>query len=144
MNQTNPSVRIQLADFSVEEEIAKMKAGSRKIGGIVTFLGTARDFSQGKGVTALWFEHYPKMAEASMWEIHEKAIAMFDIIAVTMIHRVGAIETGENIVLIVAGAVHRKAAFDACEWCIDELKKTVPIWKQEETEDGKIWVSDRP
>ncbi|MEK7747713.1 MAG: molybdenum cofactor biosynthesis protein MoaE [Nitrospirota bacterium] len=138
------SIRIQSGDFSIEEEIGKMKGLSLKIGGIVTFLGTARDFSKGQIVTALSFEHYPKMAEETLRKIREKALTTFDIAAVTMIHRVGNIQVGENIVLIVVGAEHRKAAFDACSWCIDELKKTVPIWKREETQDGKIWVHDRP
>ena len=144
IKETNPSVRVQSADFSIEEEIANMKTISQKIGGIVTFLGTARDFSKGQTISGLHFEHYPKMAEVAMQKIRETAFSTFDIIAVTIIHRVGTIETGENIVLIVVGAEHRKAAFDACEWCIDELKKTVPIWKREETKDGQTWISSRP
>jgi len=137
-------IRIQSADFSVEEEIAKMKAVSKRIGGIVTFLGTARDFSNGHAVFKLTFEHYAAMAEQTMVRIREKALEKFDILAVTLLHRVGVIGIGENIVLIVVGATHRQDAFTACAWCIDELKKTVPIWKREETPEGKIWVTERP
>jgi len=138
------TVRIQSANFSVEEEIAKMKAISNRIGGIVTFLGTARDFSKGHSVVKLTFEHYANMAEQAMRKIRERALEKFDIVAVTIIHRVGVIEIGENIVLIVVGAEHRQDAFTACAWCIDELKKTVPIWKREETVNGDIWVDERP
>ncbi len=135
---------IQSDNFSVDEEIAKMKAVTNRIGGIVTFLGTARDFSKGHSVVKLTFEHYANMAEQAMLKIRERALAQFNIMAVTMIHRVGVIGIGENIVLIVVGAEHRQDAFTACAWCIDELKKTVPIWKREETPDGEIWVTERP
>jgi molybdopterin synthase catalytic subunit len=140
----NPNVRIQSEDFSIEEEIAKIKAVSHKIGGIVTFLGAARDFSKGHAVFKLTFEHYAKMAKQAMTVIREKALAQFNIVDVTLIHRVGVIGIGENIVLIVVAAEHRQDAFTACAWCIDELKKTVPIWKREETPEGKIWVAERP
>ena len=135
---------IQYQNFSVDEEIEKMKATSIRIGGIVTFLGTARDFSKGHNVSKLTFEHYANMAEQAMSKIRESALKQFNIIAVTMIHRVGEIGVGENIVLIVVGAEHRQDAFTACGWCIDELKKTVPIWKREETPEGEIWVADHP
>jgi molybdopterin synthase catalytic subunit len=137
-------VRIQSEDFSVEEEIACMKSASTKIGGIVTFLGAARDISKGRTVIRLTFEHYAQMAEQAIITIREKALAQFNIVDVRLIHRVGVIDIGENIVLIVVGAEHRQDAFIACEWCIDELKKTVPIWKKEETPEGKIWVTERP
>ena len=135
---------IQSADFSVEAEVAKIKAISNRIGGIVTFLGTARDFSNGHSVVNLTFEHYARMADQAMRKICESALERFNILAVTMIHRVGVIGIGENIVLIVVGAEHRQDAFTACAWCIDEIKKTVPIWKREATPDGQIWVSERP
>ncbi len=137
-------MRIQTADFSVEEEIAKIKAVSNRVGGIVTFLGAARDFSKGHSVAKLTFEHYAKMAEAAMLKIRERALAQFNIIEVRLVHRVGVIGIGENIVLIVVGAEHRQDAFTACAWCIDTLKETVPIWKREETPDGQIWVAERP
>jgi molybdopterin synthase catalytic subunit len=138
------SVRIQFEDFSIEEEIAKIKTASHRIGGIVTFLGTARDFSKGHPVVNLTFEHYANMAHQALFKIRQSALEKFNIIDVTLVHRVGVIEIGENIVLIVVGAEHRQDAFTACSWCIDELKKTVPIWKKEETPDGQIWVAERP
>jgi len=151
IRETNPDVvrdtgrvRIQTADFSVAEEIARLQATSLGIGGIVTFLGTARDFSAGRTVERIEFEHYPGMAEARLSEIRRQAMADFEIIDMTILHRTGRILPGENIVLIVVAAAHRKAAFAACEWCIDLLKRTVPIWKQETTPDGVVWVEPHP
>jgi molybdopterin synthase catalytic subunit len=138
------AVRIQEDDFSVEEEISKIKQLSSRIGGVVSFLGTARDFSKGHTVCKLDFEHYPQMAQKALAAVREKALEQFDVLEITIIHRMGEIEIGENIVLIVVAAEHRQAAFSACAWCIDELKKTVPIWKREITPDGTVWVEDRP
>jgi len=137
-------VRIQEEDFSVEEETNRIKEVTKRIGGIVTFLGTARDFSKGKDINRIDFEYYPGMAEKRLNEIRERALQDYDIIEVSIIHRVGRIETGENIVLIVVGAEHRKDAFRACEWCIDELKRITPIWKREETSQGEVWVVEHP
>lgn len=136
------SVRIIDEDFSVDAEIKKVKSVSKRIGGIVTFLGTARDFSRGKEIKKLVFEDYSDMAIEKLKELRERALEKFDIIEVSMLHRTGEIEVGENIVLIIAAAEHRKDAFSACTWLIDELKKVVPIWKKEVTTEGEIWVEE--
>jgi molybdopterin synthase catalytic subunit len=137
-------IRIQEEDFSTEEEVNRIKERSKRIGGIVTFLGTARDFSKGKDIQRIDFEFYPGMAEKKLNEIRERALADYNLIEVSIIHRVGRIEIGDNIVLIVVAAQHRKDAFKACEWCIDELKRVTPIWKREETNDGEVWVVEHP
>lgn len=137
------NVRIVEDDFSIDAEIKKVKSVSKRIGGIVTFLGTVRDFSRGKNVKKLVFEHYSEMAVEKLEELREKALEKFDVIEVSLVHRTGEIEVGENIVLIVAAAEHRKDAFSACTWLIDELKKEVPIWKKEITTEGEIWVEER-
>jgi molybdopterin synthase catalytic subunit len=136
------NVKILEEDFSVERELEKIKATSKRIGGIVTFLGTARDFSRGKEIKKLVFEHYPDMAIKKLKELRKKALEKFDIMEVSIIHRTGEIEIGENIVLIIVAAKHRKDAFSACVWLIDELKKVVPIWKKEITTEGEIWVEE--
>jgi molybdopterin synthase catalytic subunit len=136
------TIKIQKEDFSLEEEIDKVKASSKRIGGIVTFLGTARDFSRGKEIKKLVFEHYEDMAILKLKELREKALDKFDIIEASIVHRTGEIGIGENIVLIVVAAEHRRDAFSACAWLIDELKKVVPIWKKEITVDGEIWVEE--
>jgi molybdopterin synthase catalytic subunit len=137
-------VRIQKENFSVSDEIEAMKKVSRNIGGIVTFLGTGRELSKGQNITQLNFEHYPKMAEKKLEEIRVKAIDEFKIIDMSIIHRIGEIDIGENIVLIVAAGEHRKEAFKACDWAITELKRTTPIWKRETTSNGEVWVQDTP
>lgn len=137
-------IRIQREDFNVTDEIEAIKSVSKNIGGIVTFLGTGRELSKGENITKLDFEHYPKMAEAKLEEIRQKAINDFKIIDLSIIHRIGEIDIGENIVLIVAAGEHRKEAFKACEWAIAELKRTTPIWKRETTSKGDVWVSDTP
>ena len=137
-------IRIQKEDFSVTDEIEFMKKSSRNIGGVVTFLGTGRETSKGEKISELNFEHYPQMAEKKLAEIREKGIRDFGIIDMSIIHRVGKIDVGENIVLIVACAEHRGEAFKACGWAIAELKRTTPIWKRETTTKGEVWVQDTP
>jgi len=137
-------VRVQAEDFSVDQEIDRVRARSTRIGGISTFLGTARDRSKGRDVSLLTFEHYEGMAQKTLREIRERALHDFDVIEVLILHRYGAKNIGDNIVLIVVGAEHRADAFKACEWCIDELKKITPIWKLEETPEGEVWVEEHP
>ena len=137
-------VRVQQEPFSLDQEIALLKKSSSSIGAIVTFLGTTRDISKGKRVSTLAFEHYPGMAEKKLAEIRERAIREYGTIDVTIIHRVGLMPVGENIVLIAVAASHRDAAFKACRFCIDELKRITPIWKKETTPDGEVWVEEHP
>ena len=138
------AVRIQEEDFSVEEEVKALRATSKRMGGIVTFLGCARDFSEGRDVFSIEFEQYAGMAEAAMQTLRDEALKTFDIIDVRIIHRVTTVQAGDQIVLIVVGAEHRKPAFEACEWLIDALKQRVPIWKKEVTPDGDAWVTQHP
>ena len=137
-------VRVQRENFSVEEEMNRVRARSKRIGGVVTFLGTARDFSQGRDVSSITFEHYEGMAQKTLRDIRERALQDFEVIEVLILHRHGEIAIGENIVLIVVGAEHRADAFKACKWCIDELKQISPIWKREQTPEGDVWVEQHP
>ena len=138
------NVRIQQENFVVTDEIEAIKKVSRNIGGITTFLGTGRELSKGENISKLNFEHYPKMAEKKLEEIRLQAIKDYGIIEMVIIHRIGEIDIGENIVLIVAAGEHRKETFKACEWAIAELKRTTPIWKRETTTTGEVWVQDTP
>jgi len=138
------AVRIQTEDFSQDAEIAALKAGSRRMGGIATFIGCARDFSEGREVTKISFEAYGSMALAEMCKLRSEAIEKFGLLDARIVHRVGLVGAGEQIVFIVAGAEHRAAAFEACRWIIDELKQRVPIWKKEITPQGEEWVSQHP
>jgi|TARA_B110000116_G_scaffold132869_1_gene115207 molybdopterin synthase catalytic subunit len=138
------NIRIQQENFVVTDEIEAIKKVSRNIGGITTFLGTGRELSKGESISKLNFEHYPKMAEKKLDEIRVQAIKDYGIIEMIIIHRIGEIDIGENIVLIVAAGEHRKETFKACEWAITELKRTTPIWKRETTTTGEVWVQDTP
>lgn len=137
-------VRVQREDFSVDEEINRVRSRSKRIGGIAIFLGTARDRSRGRDVDGITFEHYEGMAQKKLREIRERALKDFDVIEVLVLHRYGEIGIGENIVLIVVGAEHRAEAFRACKWTIDELKQITPIWKLEHTPEGEVWVEEHP
>ncbi len=139
---TVEKVRIVNENFSIDAEIERVKAASGRIGGIVTFLGTVRNFSRGREIKKLVFENYAEMAIAKMKTLRERALEKFDIIEISLLHRTGEIEVGENIVLVIVGAEHRKDAFLACAWLMDELKNVVPIWKKEVTADGEVWVDE--
>jgi molybdopterin synthase catalytic subunit len=130
-------VRIQLVDFSVNEELAALRASSQRMGGIATFIGCARDFSEGR-------EAYDSMALAEMNALRSEAIAKFGLLDACIVHRIGVIGAGEQIVFIAAGAEHRAPALQACQWLIDELKQRVPIWKKEITPQGDSWVTNHP
>ncbi len=137
-------VRLQREDFSIDEEIARVRGRSSRIGGIATFLGTARDRSDERDVSSLVFDYYEGMAQKTLRDIRSRALREFDVIEVLLLHRYGEIAVGDNIVLVVVGAMHRADAFRACRWCIDELKQITPIWKCEHTPDGAVWVEQHP
>ena len=137
-------VRLQTDDFSQDEEIASLKATSTRMGGIATFLGCARDFSESRMVSEISFDAYDRMALLEMAALREAAIEKFGLIDARIVHRVGTVRAGDNIVFIAAGAEHRAEALDACRWMIDELKARVPIWKKEVTPEGDAWVVPHP
>jgi molybdopterin synthase catalytic subunit len=144
MQHAGDRARIQREPFDACAELARVKAASLRIGGIVLFVGAVRDFSRGHGVTKILFEHFPGMAEAKLAELREAAIDRFGLIDLVIVHRFGELAPGDDIVLVAAAAEHRAAAFAGCSWCIDELKKAVPIWKKEHAPDGAVWVEAHP
>lgn len=137
-------VRVQEEPFDVNAEIELVKRTSKGIGAVVTFLGIGRDHSKGKDIEGLTFEYYAGMAEKRLKQIREQAIRDFNLIECGIVHRFGDIELGEDIVLINAASSHRPEAFEACRWCIDELKRITPIWKKEFTPEGEVWVEEHP
>ena len=138
------AVRLQIEDFSQDEEIYALKLSSKRIGGIATFLGCARDFSEGREVSQISFDAYGSMALSEMKKLRSDAIQKFNLLDARIVHRVGTVQGGDNIVFIAAGAEHRGSAFEACRWMIDELKQRVPIWKKELTTSGDVWVIPHP
>jgi molybdopterin synthase catalytic subunit len=109
---------------------------NRRIGGIVTFLGVVRD----DDILSIELESYEEAALDELEKIKDEAESVFPIESVDIIHRIGTLKVGDPIVLIMVGAAHRKEAFRACEYIIDRIKETVPIWKREETNHGSRWV----
>jgi len=144
MSENVEAVRIQLEDFSQDEEIRALKASSLRMGGIATFLGCARDFSEGREVSEISFDAYDRMALPEMRKLRDEAIARFGLIDARIVHRLGVVRGGDNIVFIATGAEHRAPALEACRWIIDELKERVPIWKKETTPQGDSWVTPHP
>jgi molybdopterin synthase catalytic subunit len=131
-------IRVTRDDFSVDEELKLLIKPS--VGGLVTFVGTVRDESEAGHVESMEIEVYPEMAEIQLTEIREETMKKFDVEDILVIHRYGDLRVGENIVLVAVSAGHREAAFNACSYIIDELKKKVPIWKREHTPTGAHWV----
>ncbi len=113
-------------------------------GGISAFVGTVRNDTQGKEVKQLEFSTYKQMAIKEMQKIADLALKQFDIKKISIHHAEGMLQIGEIPVIITVSSKHRKAAFLACEFAIDTLKETVPIWKKEYFSDGEVWVNAHP
>ena len=113
-------------------------------GGIALFVGTVRNKTQDKEVTLLDFSTYEAMAIKEIEKIAEAALQKFDILKIAIHHAKGALEIGQIPVIISVSSPHRKASFDACQFAIDTLKETVPIWKKEHFADGEVWVNSTP
>ena len=131
-------IRVTRDDFSIDEELKRIKKPS--VGGLVTFIGTVRDESDAGRVDRMEIEIYPEMAEMQLAAIRGEALEKFGVDNVLIVHRYGDLKVGDNIVLIAVSAGHREAAFDACRYVIDELKRRVPIWKREHTPTRACWV----
>ena len=137
---TLATIRIQEADFDIAHEIAALTRGRSDVGAVVTFSGICRGSENGAPITALTLEHYPGMAEAEIRRHTDEAMSRWPLTGLTVIHRVGRIQPGENIVLVLAASQHRQAAFAAAEFLMDYLKANAPFWKREESASGAAWV----
>jgi molybdopterin synthase catalytic subunit len=139
-----PTVRVQAEDFDLGAEVAALTGGRFDIGGIASFIGTVRDRAGGRAITAMTLEHYPGMTERAMTAIADEAGARWPLLGCTLIHRVGRLEPGANIVLVLAASPHRQAALEACAFLIDWLKTRAPFWKKESfVAGGEAWVDAR-
>jgi len=128
----------------LDEHLAAEIISQQSSGAIVTFVGRVRDEARGHKVTLLEYEAYPEMVERVFADIAAEARKQFQITDVAIHHRVGSLEVGDVSVVIAVSAPHRAAAFDACRYAIDRLKRIAPIWKKEHTPEGSVWVDDRP
>src|SRR5260370_273149 len=119
-----------------------MKAGED--GATIVFEGIVRNHSRGRRTLYLEYESYESMAFSEMQRLSQAALERFAVRDVRLVHRLGRLQVGETSVLVVVAAAHRAAAFEACRWLIDTLKKTVPIWKKEYFQDGAVWADGEP
>jgi molybdopterin synthase catalytic subunit len=125
---TAATIRIQQTDFDIGHEIAALTRGRSDVGAVVTFSGICRGSENGEPIAALTLEHYPGMAEAEIKRHTDEAISRWPLTGLTVIHRVGRITPGENIVLVLAASQHRQAAFQAAEFLMDYLKANAPTF----------------
>ena len=133
-------IRLQRDPFDLAAESARLTRGRTDIGAVVTFTGLCRAEEKGEPIAALTLEHYPGMAEAEIARHVEDACARWPLLGVTVIHRYGRIEPGEEIVMVATASSHRDAAFAAASFLMDYLKTLAPFWKQVETVSGATWV----
>lgn len=134
------NIRVQTEDFDVATEYAAMREHNTEDGAIVFFSGLVREMNQGHGVTGLFLEHYPAMTEKSLHGIVDQACKRWPLSRVRLIHRVGQLHVSDQIVFVAVSSHHREAAFHACHFIMDFLKKRAPFWKKETTEQGDRWV----
>lgn len=138
------NINILLTEAPLSIQACEAFVSGPDAGGTVVFIGTVRNKTQAKAVVRLEFEAYAPMAVAEMQKIAETAGATFPVLKIAIHHRTGVLEIGDVPVVIAVSAAHRGAAFEACQFCIDTLKQTVPIWKKEIFEDGETWVAAHP
>jgi molybdopterin synthase catalytic subunit len=138
------SVRVDKSDFDVSEEIARLTSGNTVIGGVVAFIGKVRDHVDGPPLATITLEHYAGMTEAELGRIEAEASRRFNLSASLIVHRIGDLKPGDNIVLVIACAPHRHDAFDAASYLMDYLKTRAPFWKKEVLANGQArWVEAR-
>ncbi|TXB67930.1 molybdenum cofactor biosynthesis protein MoaE [Phaeodactylibacter luteus] len=137
-------IDIQLLDTPLDVARCTGFVANDEAGAINVFVGTVRRQTQGKPVIRLEFEAYEPMAIAEMRKIAEAIGQRWPALKVSFHHRTGTLQIGEVAVVIAVATPHRKASFEACEYAIDTLKQTVPIWKKEVFEDGEVWVAAHP
>jgi molybdopterin synthase catalytic subunit len=137
------AVRVQGEPFDIGGEIRALTAGNHDIGAVVTFTGLVREVVKGAAGQSMTLEHYPGMTEKALAAIEAEARARWPLAGVTVIHRVGRLEPGEDIVLVVTASRHREAAFEAAAFLMDWLKTKAPFWKKEASGAGETWVEAR-
>ncbi|HMG02825.1 MAG TPA: molybdenum cofactor biosynthesis protein MoaE [Edaphobacter sp.] len=137
-------MRVEIVDgvIPAAEIVAGLKAGAD--GAVCVFDGIVRDNTRGRKTLHLDYEAYREMALEQMRSLANEAVVKFGVRDVALVHRLGRLVVGETSVLVVVASAHRGAAFEACRWLIDTLKRTVPIWKKEQFVDGAIWADGEP
>lgn len=136
-------IRIQTADFNMQDELDLLKQGCPKIGAICSFIGLVREFGDRTDLTGMFLEHYPGMTEKALQKIIDQAHERWPIDQVSVIHRVGELGLSDQIVFVGVSSAHREASFAACEFIMDYLKVDAPFWKKELTTSSENWVEEK-
>ena len=136
-------VSIQPQDFDLNQEIARLRAGDKRVGAVCSFIGTVRDRNDGLEVSGMELEHYPGMTEKAIEAMIDEAIARFAIFGVRIVHRIGMLQPLDQVVMVAVTSAHRGTSFQACEFLMDYLKTQAPFWKKESTPAGARWVDAR-
>lgn len=142
MDPLSPRVSIQTEDFDLNHEVLRLRAADLGAGAVASFVGTVRD-SAAAPVSLMELEHYPGMTERAIEAMVDEAFKRFDIRGARVVHRVGPLQPGDQIVLVAVTSAHRREAFQACEFLMDYLKTQAPFWKKEYTPEGAHWVDAR-
>jgi molybdopterin synthase catalytic subunit len=136
-------IRVQEEDFNISAEISALRAGRTDAGAVAAFIGLVRDHASSGQISAMTLEHYPGMTEKELSRIEAEAHRRWPLTASAIIHRVGRLLPGDNIVLVITLSSHRDAAFEAAQFLMDYLKTEAPFWKTEETGESRRWVEAR-
>ena len=139
----NILVNVQKEDFDLGAEVAQLRSACSEVGAITSFVGVVRDINESSSVMTMELEHYPGMTEKCISEIIVRASERWSIYGATVIHRIGLLKPKDQIVMVAVSAMHRQAAFLACEFIMDYLKTQAPFWKKEVTPEGARWVDAR-
>ncbi|CAH0539180.1 molybdopterin synthase catalytic subunit MoaE [Vibrio marisflavi] len=136
------NISVQSEPFSINDEYQRLSQDS-SAGSVVTFIGKVRDMNLGDDVKGLRLEHYPGMTEKCLREICDQADERWPLSEITVIHRVGDLDVGEQIVFVGVASAHRGASFESCEFIMDYLKTKAPFWKKERTSESERWIESR-
>ncbi len=137
------SVRVQTEPFELGQEFDAFLANDRRAGAVASFVGRVRDLNDDQPIQQLELEHYPGMTEKVMRQVIQEAADRWSLFGARVIHRVGPLAPGENIVLVLTSSAHRHASLDACAFIMDHLKTRATFWKKEQTPAGERWVKSR-
>ena len=137
------TVSVQEEDFDFKHEHALLVSGDKSVGAVVAFIGMVRDLNLAEDVVALELEHYPSMTEKSLLRIAEQAAQRWSLQAARIVHRVGKMYPGDQIVMVLTASAHRGDAYEANQFMMDYLKTEAPFWKKEWTPDGPRWIEAR-
>ena len=148
MDNKSYSIVIKKEIINVDYEIKSLRLNdlgelNKKIGAVATFIGSVREINENQEIDSMFLEHYPEMTEKSIEKIIKKAYSKWEIFNIRVVHRIGFLNLGENIVFVGVASGHRKEAFDCCHFVMDYLKTKAPFWKKEFTSLGDRWVKAR-